>query len=407
MIMKSPQKTFLFRPVQFSVVIALAALIIPCPVLAQAPRASSAPKVTKLKDVVIYRNEAFYSAFPSIIRRPDGELIVAFRRAPDPRNFGDAGVTHLDPCSQLMLVRSRDQGETWTPDPQLAFAHPFGGMQDPCMLQLDDESILCAGYAWALISESAGQKLKNPVRQGTGFVCLGGVMLRSLDGGKQWSEIPVPPAHGEQYLDPFNKPLPALNRGAMCQGKDGRLYWVTVMSNPYTKLLGTHLMISEDRGQTWNYSCPVAVDDRIEFDETSIHQTPKGDLVAFIRTERFNDHTAIARSTDGGKSFEKWQDAGFRGHPHYALRLPNDYVLLVYGYRHAPFGIRARVLNPECTNWDTAPEIVLRDDGGGGDLGYPWATMISDDQALVVYYFYEQDGPRYIAGTLLKIDANE
>ena len=106
---------------------------------------------------------------------------------------------------------------------------------------------------------------------------------------------------------------------------------------------------------------------------------------------------------DGGKSFQPWQDAGWQGHPHYALRLPDKRVLLVYGYRHKPFGVRARVLDAECANFRTAEEIVLRDDGGNGDLGYPWATMISRDRALVVYYFNQQDGPRHIAGTVLEI----
>ena len=45
--------------------------------------------------------------------------------------------------------------------------------------------------------------------------------------------------------------------------------------------------------------------------------------------------------------------------------------------------------------------MILRDDGGNGDLGYPWATLLSDQQALVVYYFNRADGLRHIAGTIL------
>ena len=48
-------------------------------------------------------------------------------------------------------------------------------------------------------------------------------------------------------------------------------------------------------------------------------------------------------------------------------------------------------------------EIVLRDDGGNGDLGYPWATMLSKNRALVVYYFNLGDGTRHIAGTVLEM----
>jgi len=135
-----------------------------------------------------------------------------------------------------------------------------------------------------------------------------------------------------------------------------------------------------------------------------LYETPKGELVAFMRTDGFNDHTAIARSSNQGKTFQHWQDAGFKGHPHYALRLPDKRVLLVYGYRHAPFGVRARLLEPECERIESAPEIVLRDDGGNGDLGYPWATMISKHRALVVYYFNKSNGTRYIAGSFLAVE---
>ncbi len=148
---------------------------------------------------------------------------------------------------------------------------------------------------------------------------------------------------------------------------------------------------------------PIASDEKATFNETSLYETPKGDLVAFMRTANFDDHTCVARSTDNGKSFQKWRDAGFQGHPHYALRLPDQRVLLVYGYRHAPFGIRARVLDAECADIFEAPEIILREDGGNGDIGYPWAAMVSPTRVLVVYYFNLKDATRHIAGTFLEI----
>jgi hypothetical protein len=163
-------------------------------------------------------------------------------------------------------------------------------------------------------------------------------------------------------------------------------------------------MVSEDKGSTWRYSCPVAQDPKITFNETSVYETPKGDLVAFMRTGGMDDHLCIARSTDHGKSFKQWEDMGFQGHPFFAMRLPDGRALLVYGYRHPPFGIRARVLNAECSNIATAPEVILRDDGGNFDLGYPWATMISEKRALIVYYFNRADGPRTIAGTVVEIE---
>ena len=163
-------------------------------------------------------------------------------------------------------------------------------------------------------------------------------------------------------------------------------------------------MISEDQGATWKYSCPIARDEKATFNETSVYETPKGDIVAFLRTAGLNDHLVVARSKDRGKSFQKWEDGGFQGHPFHATRLPDNRVLLVYGYRHKPYGIRARVLDAECTQLAGAGEVVLRDDGGGVDLGYPWATMIAKDRAMVVYYFNKADGPRTIEGTIVQVE---
>ena len=369
------------------------------------PLAGAEPKsIRKLDDLVIYSDPGFYSAFPSIVHRPDGELLVAFRRAPERRAFGEKSSSHTDPNSFLVLVRSRDKAKTWS-RPELIHAHPLGGSQDPCMVQLRNGTIICSSYAWALLDDKVAEAKKNVMRHGP-FVFLGGYLVRSKDGGRNWEEPIIPPAtRGELTLDAFGQPVPAYNRGAMCEGKDGRLYWVVAANTVATpRKSETHLLISSDQGRNWTYGCPVAQDPKVTFNETSLYETPKGTLVAFMRTANFDDHTTIARSTDRGQSFQPWEDAGFRGHPHYALRFPDQRVLLVYGYRHKPFGIRARVLDAECTNASTAPEIVLRDDGGNGDLGYPWATLLSKNRALVVYYFNQNDGTRHIAGTLLDLE---
>jgi sialidase-1 len=386
---------------RFFLVVCLALALLP------ARRARSedppAPALRKVKDIVVYQDDKFYSAFPSVVRRPDGELLVAFRRAPERRLLGEKNYSHTDPNSYLVLVRSRDGGQTWSREPELVYAHPFGGSQDPCLVQLRDGTLVCTSYGWALLNPEYAAQLAESLRHGN-FAFLGGWVLRSRNGGHSWQGPFVPPHVGADATpDIFGQPVSAYNRGALCEGRDGRLYWV-VAANGSTppRHPETHLLVSTDQGETWKYSSPVAADPKVTFNETSLYETPKGDLIAFLRTEGFNDHTVVARSTDHGRSFQPWQDAGFQGHPHHALRLPDQRVLLVYGYRHAPFGIRARVLDPECTNFATAAEIVLRDDGGNGDLGYPWATMVSKQRALVVYYFNRANGTRSIAGTLLE-----
>lgn len=355
----------------------------------------------KVEDLTIYADARFHCAFPSLVRRPDGELLVAFRRAPDRRLLGEKGVLHVDPNSYLVLVRSRDDGRTWTKEPQLIYSHPFGGSQDPCMVQLSDQSIVCTSYGWAPVTADALAKLPAGTmpHYSKRFVFMGGYLVRSVDGGNTWSAPIFPPAAaGETRVDLVGRPLPAYNRGAMCEGRDGRLYWVVAVRG------ATQLMVSGDKGATWQDAGVVARDAKATFGETSLYETPKGDLVAFMRTGGLDNRLAIARSSDRGRTFQPWVDAGFQGLPFYALRLPDQRVLLVYGYRTKPFGIRARVLDAECTNAATASEIVLRDDGGTADLGYPWAGVIGKNRVLVVYYFNQADGPRTIDGTVLQLE---
>lgn len=365
----------------------------------------------KIKDIVIYEDPSFYSSFPSVIKNEDGEIIVAFRRAPDRKIFQEKGTSHVDPNSYLVYVRSRDNGLSWTKEPELLYAHPFGGSQDPCLLKLRDGTILCASYGWAFVREDGLQNLKQPVSENrAGSVFLGGYTLRSIDMGNTWNGPFYPPnIPPEIRFSAIGEPLPAYNRGALWEGSDGRLFWVVAAKNERKNLRKTsvYLLISSDKGNSWKYSCPVAEDDNAAFNETSIYETPKGDLVAFIRTAGLDDQACIARSTDGGRSFGPWQKMGFQGHPLQALRLPDNRVFLVYGYRHKPYGIRARILNPECTDFKTAEEIIIRTDGGSGDIGYPWAVVLDENRVLVTYYFNIENGTRHIAGSVLQLMFNK
>ncbi len=371
--------------------------------------------IRKIKDIVIYRDSLFYSSFPSVVKRPDGEILVAFRRAPNRKYFGDKGISHTDPNSYLVMVRSTD-GENWTKEPELIYAHPFGGSQDPCLLQLRDGTLLCTSYGWSPVRIDADSLLNRefPTIEkkhagASAYTFLGGYLVRSTDGGQTW-QGPFYPPHISPEINSniLGKPIPAYNRGALCEGKNGRIYWVVAAKDSWSpEKTSTHLIISDDKGLSWKYSCPVAIDKKISFNETSVYETPKGNLVAFLRTANMPERlSCIARSTDGGKSF-KWQSAGFYGYPLHALKLPDNRVLLTYGYRHKPNGIRCRILNPECTDYETAPEFVIRDDGGTSDLGYSWSVQLDEHRVLVIYYMNIENGIRHIAGTILEYNPSD
>jgi hypothetical protein len=108
------------------------------------------------------------------------------------------------------------------------------------------------------------------------------------------------------------------------------------------------------------------------------------------------------RSLDNG---EHWKlenvpapDLG-TGNPPSMIRLKDGRVCLTYGHRAPPFSIRARLSQDGGRTWQ--PEIILRDDGGGTDIGYPRTVQRPDGKIVTVYYFHNQPkGDRYIGATI-------
>ena len=87
------------------------------------------------------------------------------------------------------------------------------------------------------------------------------------------------------------------------------------------------------------------------------------------------------------------------GNPGHLIRLQDGRLLLTYGHRAAPYGIRAKISRDDGKNW--GEEILLRADGGNWDLGYPRTAQRADGQVVAVYYFNEHENQeRYIAATI-------
>jgi sialidase-1 len=363
----------------------------------------------KVKDMVIYSDEQHYSSFPSVICRPDGRLVLAFRRAPERRTRPGGSVTHSDPNSWLVQVVSDDSGETWSEQPTPIFIHPRAGNQDPCLMQLADGTLLCSTFSWELLCESVGEYELEGVRSGKGggtgwwMMCLGGSVVRSDDGGDTWSsavELEPVPSYPEWFAGAPNRPY---CRGRMCELDDGTVLLPAYCTPEAGTLRSAVLYRSADRGESWQYFSEIASDATVKFGEPTLHMTAGGKLMAFMRTADMDGYLAVAHSVDGGKSFSQWERTEVWGHPFTTATVPDGRILLAYGYRREPFGIRCRLLEPECEDLNEAEELVIRDDGGGGDLGYPWAARMADDRMLVVYYMSIDDGTRHIAGSVIDV----
>jgi hypothetical protein len=108
-------------------------------------------------------------------------------------------------------------------------------------------------------------------------------------------------------------------------------------------------------------------------------------------------------SGDNGASWAHFNrpvpNTGFGGNPPTLTKLQDGRLCLTYGYRAEPYGIRAKLSGDGGATW--GEEIVLRDDGGSHDLGYPRTVQRADGTIVTVYYFNDRlGGEGYIAATV-------
>src|ERR1035437_4696398 len=88
--------------------------------------------------------------------------------------------------------------------------------------------------------------------------------------------------------------------------------------------------------------------------------------------------------------------AAFSGPICSPARTADGCIVCVSGYRLAPFGICARVSPDGGRRWGS--EIVLRDDVGSWDLGYPRVIEVEPGRLLAVTYFNRGDDPIQLNG---------
>ena len=143
-------------------------------------------------------------------------------------------------------------------------------------------------------------------------------------------------------------------------------------------------------GEPWLVA--EAPEENVEWCEPHACQLPNGDILVAIRFQNkaTNIQTIyLCRSTDGGKTFSKAEPTGWDGLPPHIYVTSKGAVVISYGCRHKPTGIRARISYDN--GYTFGEEIVLRDDGLDWDLGYATTAENAQGQMVTVYYMKEID----------------
>jgi hypothetical protein len=109
------------------------------------------------------------------------------------------------------------------------------------------------------------------------------------------------------------------------------------------------------------------------------------------------------RSADNGATWVLQgvvADTGeFGGNPPMLFRLRDGRLCITYGYRSAPYSIRARISSDDGKTW--GPIVSIRDAAATWEVGYTRSVQRQDGKIVTIYYF--NDAPhneRFIAATI-------
>lgn len=373
-------------------------------------------QLKKIKDITVYKDEN-YCSFPNAIVLNDGTIMVGFRQAPDwQERYND--ITHGDPSSIGVFVKSSDNGETWTLKPELIYRHYYYGVQDPCINYLSDGTILGTFFMWKFTEkDSPVTDAVKPhfVNDNYDMEMMDSHSTRSYDNGQTWDNPICVEYEGK------NEQRSSV-RGNVIELDDGCLI---LALTTYDKTFDKRFIIilkSCNQGITWEKINDIIHPNGYFMGEPNLFRTETGKIVCLLRTHIPNETRNVyddgnsdmspmhfCVSYDNGNTWSDPEKTKFTSpSPFHALQLSSGNILVTYGHRYSPYGIKAFLVDGEFENIHTAEEILIRDDGVNHDLGYTSSVQMPNGDILVTYYiFHENDTTRYIAGTILREETQE
>jgi Neuraminidase (sialidase) len=298
--------------------------------------------------------------FPVMIRLKSGELLSVIR----------GGGAHVDVRGRLDLIMSKDEGTTWSA-PWTAIDEEFDD-RNPALGQLNDGTVLLA-YAVAKNYDETGRKFKGPR---TSRVFDGVYLMRSKDKGKTWSKPERSETINQFYV---GKGLVS-PYGKMAIAKDGTLLMAVYFEFFDDRGFQSYIFRSKDKGRTWGEPALMGAG----FNETGITVLPDGTVLAALRSGK-GQFLSIALSADHGRTWsEPAKVTNDLQHPGDLISLKDGRVLLTFGERNPPRGVKALLSRDGGKTW--GEPIVLASDSPNVDTGYPSSVQLRDGSIATIYY---------------------
>ena len=385
-------------------------------------RKFSPPRPAKdVEHAVVYRRENEFASHPYVRgfwETAKGHLICNFSLATvdyrgDPLKLAHIELVRSPGGRRAVTIRSEDRGKSWKVTnedkhrssndvraPKPGTDGKREGLTEIGPIDYSNKDVLISNFNYQYMREDALIKEFYEGLQSITDAPDRQVYIRvSKDAGRTWSRSVMLPLDGLYALSavesstvrPDGKCLLFLN-GVSKPGAGSRpLVYRSLDDGTSFHFLSYVTPIDESRYGGLNLMYPRGL------------MLPSGRLLCTLRLDRDwagDMWTELYQSDDGGRTWGFLSRVTDFGAPSGPLRLSDGRLVMVYGSRLPPSGIRAVVSEDEGATW--GPEIVVRDDGGSWDVGYPRVWEASPGKIGAIYYYNSKNDPMQVkpVGTL-------
>lgn len=338
-----------------------------------------------LTDGIACREPGRYIGWPSAACLQDGSVLAV---------FSGNRLSHVCPSGVVQMVRSSDNGRTWT-EPLTIGDTPIDD-RDASILQMRDGELLVTWFTSIAYLEDGRWKRQDGRDPKTLKQYFGRWCTRSRDGGRTWSAPQKMTLRGSTPHGPILlKDGSLLNVGRYVPGASGEAEATAV----YSKRTEICCERSTDGGLTWVMLCPAFPDTNGEnsapnmFHEPHVAELHDGTLVALVRYHGEDGCLRQSVSRDGGRSWSPMKKTTLLAGPSamHMLTLPDNRLLVTYSRRLGGKGEGefAAFSSDEGVSWSASDCCQIHEAVPGAPMyetGYPATVLLRDDTLLTVFY---------------------
>lgn len=327
-------------------------------------------------------NQFGYFGWPSITRLESGRLVVV---------ASGYRFKHLCPFGKIVMSYSDDDGLSWS-QPKIIYNSPLDD-RDAGIISKGKQVLITTFNNSKAVQYDASLRYEteedrkimdaqtDTISNNDEATYLGSWILVSNDGGNtiRYSyKMPITSPHGPILLE---------NGNYFYVGRSFK----SEIHNENQLEEGIYFMESTD-GVIW--TDPIKIDTNFEnyyFYEPHAVEVESGKILVSIRVQKKDSDlfTIFQTYIKNNKQLFPLKETNIEGSPPHLMKHSSGKILLSYGRRKSPFGIRVSSSNDDGITFSS--EYVLRNDGLDWDLGYPATIERKDGSLITVYYLRETD----------------